>query len=294
MKQYLLSVTWRREPGRRTRRSSSPTSESTRSTRPSGRGRLGVRRRTAPAVDRDRRPGRRRRVRDHRRPVRRNQGAARRVLGHLGRDLDAALECAAGPPWRAAARSRSGRSRTCPRPVARRRVIDDTRSSGHFRREYGRCVATLVRLFGDIDLAEEAVQEAFTIAVDRWPATGLPPNPGGWITTTASNRAIDQLRREAARHDRSTQAALLLDGDAGQPRQVGPVHDDRLRLIFTCCHPALAQPPGRTHLAAARRPADPGDRAGVPGARAHHGAADRPGEEEDQGGAHPLPGAGRR
>ncbi len=112
--------------------------------------------------------------------------------------------------------------------------------AGHFRREYGRCVATLIRFLGDIDLAEEAVQEAFTVAVDRWPQTGLPPNPGAWITTTARNRAIDHLRREASRHDRHTQAALL-HGPDEPPTAAGPVTDDRLRLIFTCCHPALAR-----------------------------------------------------
>jgi RNA polymerase sigma-70 factor, ECF subfamily len=111
---------------------------------------------------------------------------------------------------------------------------------GYFRREYGRCVATLVRFFGDIDVAEEAVQEAFTVAVDRWPTTGLPPNPGAWITTTARNRAIDQIRRESSRQDRHAQAALLYWHD-DPPEQVGPVRDDRLRLIFTCCHPALAR-----------------------------------------------------
>ena len=111
---------------------------------------------------------------------------------------------------------------------------------GYFRREYGRCVATLVRFFGDIDIAEEAVQDAFTVALDRWPQQGLPPNPGAWITTTARNRAIDQLRREASRHDRHAQAALLY-GQEEPPEQVGPVRDDRLRLIFTCCHPALAR-----------------------------------------------------
>jgi RNA polymerase sigma-70 factor (ECF subfamily) len=111
---------------------------------------------------------------------------------------------------------------------------------GYFRREYGRCVATLIRFLGDIDLAEEAVQEAFAVAVDRWPVTGLPPNPGAWITTTARNRAIDHLRREASRHDRHAQAAMLY-GEDEPPEQVGPVKDDRLRLIFTCCHPALAR-----------------------------------------------------
>ena len=108
-----------------------------------------------------------------------------------------------------------------------------------FREESGRVVATLVRLFGDIDIAEEMVQEAFVVASERWPETGLPPNPGGWITTTARNRAIDRLRREASRHDRHAQAALLHES-AEPPEPVGDVKDDRLRLIFTCCHPALA------------------------------------------------------
>ncbi len=110
----------------------------------------------------------------------------------------------------------------------------------HFRREYGRTVATLVRSFGDIDVAEEAVQEAFIAAIDRWPVTGLPPNPGAWITTTSRNRAIDRLRREASRHDHHAQAALLHERHE-PPEPVGPVKDDRLRLIFTCCHPALAR-----------------------------------------------------
>ena len=107
-----------------------------------------------------------------------------------------------------------------------------------YRQEYGRCVATLVRVLRDIDLAEEAVQDAFATALERWPATGLPPNPGAWITTTARNRAIDRLRREAARDDKQAQAALLHQPD--EPQEVGPVRDDQLRLIFTCCHPALA------------------------------------------------------
>jgi len=107
-----------------------------------------------------------------------------------------------------------------------------------FREEFGRAVATLVRLFGDIDLAEEAVQDAFVVAVQRWPAAGVPPNPGGWIVTTARNRAIDRLRREASRDDRHAQAALLRHRDT--PQEVGPLPDDRLSLIFTCCHPSLA------------------------------------------------------
>jgi len=107
-----------------------------------------------------------------------------------------------------------------------------------FREEYGRAVAVLVRVFGDIDVAEEAVQDAFTTAVQRWPATGLPPSPAGWIITTARNRAIDRLRRESSREDRHARAALLHAGD--EPREEGAVGDDRLRLIFTCCHPALS------------------------------------------------------
>jgi len=99
-------------------------------------------------------------------------------------------------------------------------------------------VASLVRLFGDIDIAEEAVQDAFTAAVERWPSTGLPPSPAGWIITTARNRAIDRLRREASREDRHAQAALLHATD--EPAEEGAVQDDRLRLIFTCCHPSLA------------------------------------------------------
>ena len=108
-----------------------------------------------------------------------------------------------------------------------------------FREESGRVVATLVRLFGDIDIAEEMVQEAFLVATERWPETGLPANPGGWITTTARNRAIDRLRREGSRHDRHAQAALLHES-AEPPEPEGDVKDDRLRLIFTCCHPSLA------------------------------------------------------
>jgi len=107
-----------------------------------------------------------------------------------------------------------------------------------FRAEHGRAVAVLVRTFGDIDIAEDAVADAFAAAVERWPATGLPPSPAGWIITTARNRAIDRLRREASREDRHAQAALLHAGDV--PPGEGAVRDDRLRLIFTCCHPALA------------------------------------------------------
>src|SRR5215207_847429 len=107
-----------------------------------------------------------------------------------------------------------------------------------FRAEYGRAVAVLARHFGDLGIAEDAVQDAFTIAVARWPDAGIPPSPAGWIITTARNRAIDRLRRDAARQDRQAQAARLEAGDAAPEDDA--VEDDRLRLIFTCCHPALA------------------------------------------------------
>jgi RNA polymerase sigma-70 factor (ECF subfamily) len=108
-----------------------------------------------------------------------------------------------------------------------------------YRESSGRAVATLVRIFGDIDIAEEAVQEAFAVATERWPATGVPPNPGGWIVTTARNKALDRLRRESTRFGREAEATRMLAGPE-PPQEVGPVQDDRLRLIFTCCHPALA------------------------------------------------------
>ncbi|MDI3407125.1 RNA polymerase sigma factor [Streptomyces cavernicola] len=111
-----------------------------------------------------------------------------------------------------------------------------------FREEYGRAVAVLTRTFGDLDIAEEAVQDAFAEAVRRWPSAGAPPSPVGWIITTARNRAVDRLRREAARADKYAQAALLhaRDDQPAEDDEEGPVRDDRLRLIFTCCHPALS------------------------------------------------------
>ncbi len=108
-----------------------------------------------------------------------------------------------------------------------------------FRAEHGRVVATLTRRFGDIDVAEEAAQEAYLIALQRWPESGLPPNPGAWLTTTAQNRAIDRIRRESTRDTRHAQAAMITD-DSNSDETVSSVVDDRLRLMFTCCHPALA------------------------------------------------------
>ncbi|MFF2503518.1 RNA polymerase sigma factor [Streptomyces sp. NPDC058067] len=106
-----------------------------------------------------------------------------------------------------------------------------------FKQEYGKVVASLARRFGDLDLAEEAVSEALVAAVEHW-QSGLPPNPGGWLTTTATRKALDRLRRESARDTKQREALMLVDDSPAEP--TGPVVDDRLRLIFICCHPALA------------------------------------------------------
>jgi RNA polymerase sigma-70 factor, ECF subfamily len=106
------------------------------------------------------------------------------------------------------------------------------------REEWARVVATLTRRFGDLDIAEEAAAEAFATAVERWPADGVPPNPGGWLTTTAIRKAVDRIRRESKRDDKQQEAQLLYDDDPPEP--VDTIDDERLRLIFTCCHPALA------------------------------------------------------
>ena len=107
-----------------------------------------------------------------------------------------------------------------------------------YHAEWARVVATLARRFGDLDIAEEAAAEAFATAVERWPAHGVPPNPGAWLTTTATRKAIDRIRRESKREDKQKEAQMLYD--ANPPEPLGAIDDERLRLIFTCCHPALA------------------------------------------------------
>lgn len=123
---------------------------------------------------------------------------------------------------------------------------DDGDTARVFREESGRVVATLVRLCGDIDTAEEATQEAFVIAAQRWPEEGLPENPGGWIMTTAKRRALDHLRRESTRSERQSravrEAALTAEDKPGTEEGTTMIADDRLRLMFTCCHPSIAQP----------------------------------------------------
>src|SRR5216110_2708016 len=130
-----------------------------------------------------------------------------------------------------------------PRKISAAFPVDEAVVSRIFREEYGRSVAALIRAFGDIDVAEDAVQEAFALALGRWPGDGLPPNPGGWITTTARNRAIDRLRRESRGRALLGEVVVLSGGadDRGVAEDVGPVQDNRLRLIFTCCHPALSK-----------------------------------------------------
>ncbi|MEV8507747.1 RNA polymerase sigma factor [Actinoplanes sp. NPDC051475] len=105
------------------------------------------------------------------------------------------------------------------------------------RQEWARVVAALTRRFGDLDIAEEAAAEAFAVAVERWPADGVPPNPGAWLTTTGNRKAIDRIRRESKRDDKHREARMMYDEP---PEPLGAIDDDRLRLIFTCCHPALA------------------------------------------------------
>ncbi|MEI7056181.1 sigma-70 family RNA polymerase sigma factor [Nocardioides sp. CCNWLW239] len=115
--------------------------------------------------------------------------------------------------------------------------IDEAITRAH-QEEWARVVASLAKRFGDLDIAEDAAAEAFTVAVERWPLDGVPPNPGAWLTTTANRRAIDRIRRESKRDDKQKEAVAMHDDTPHEP--LGAIEDDRLRLLFTCCHPALA------------------------------------------------------
>ncbi|OIJ26445.1 RNA polymerase sigma factor [Nocardioides luteus] len=115
--------------------------------------------------------------------------------------------------------------------------VDEAITRAHHE-EWARVVASLTRRFGDLDIAEDAAAEAFAVAVERWPLDGVPPNPGAWLTTTANRRAIDRIRRESKRDDKQKEAVAMHDDTPHEP--LGAIEDDRLRLLFTCCHPALA------------------------------------------------------
>src|SRR4051812_34646729 len=202
-----------------------------------GRGPLGLRRRPRGARDghRHRQPRRGRGV--HRRTLRGVEGVPGRLLDPRG------SRPRRGPP--AGDRGVEGlqpEDRGAPVPVS---AVDvqEAITRAH-REEWARVVATLTKRFGDLDIAEEAAAEAFATAVERWPADGVPPNPGAWLTTTANRKAIDRLRRENKRDDKQKEAQVLYDDGPPEPR--GTIDDDRLRLMFTCCHPALA---GETRVA---------------------------------------------
>ena len=163
-----------------------------------------------------------------------------------------------------------------------------------YREEWGRAVAILTRVLGDLQLAEDAVQDAFTIALERWQRDGEPANPGAWIVTTARNRAIDRLRREQT-FARKAELLARLEALPAEEDDVSSIPDDRLALVFTCCHPALAaEARDRADAARGRRPDDGRDRPRVPRRRARDGAAARAREAEDPRRRHPVPRAAGR
>src|ERR671910_2124376 len=170
--------------------------------------------------------------------------------------------------------------------------IDEVITRVH-RDEWARVVAALTSRFSDLDIAEEAAAEALTTALERWPADGVPPNPGAWLTTTANRKAIDRIRRENKRDDKHREAQMAYHDDPPEPP--GAIDDDRLRLIFTCCHAALAiGSPRGADAAHGRRSDRARDRPCLPGAGDGHGSADHPREGQDQSGTHPLSRAVRR
>src|ERR1700744_4962981 len=194
------------------------------------------RRPSAAGGDGDHRPPRRQRQPDHRRALRRRQGGSRRLLRARGsRPRRGAGVCRADP---------GGAARRCGRGAAAGRDSDGGGSliEQVFRREGGRVLAALVGLLGDIDLAEEAAQEAFAIAAERWPRDGPPQHPVAWLVATGRNRAIDRVRRERTLQDKTRLLAAAQPAASMDEMDLddSTIPDERLELIFTCCHPALA------------------------------------------------------
>ena len=225
---------------------------------------------------------------DDRRAVRRDEGSARRLLPdrrrHARRGDRVGREDPVRPRRR---RSRCARSST----EAETRIDDLARA---FRDERARCIAILGRVLGDLDLAEDAVQDAFVGAAERWPRDGVPRNPGAWLVTTARNRAIDRIRREQTLA-RKTELLARAEQLAGRRRGGDVIPDERLELIFACCHPALAAGgAGRADAEPRRRADDAGDRARVPRPGGDARAAARAREAEDPRRGDPAPRAARR
>ena len=195
-------------------------------------------------------------------------------------DLDAALAWATEGSKACGGRARSGRSRC---GCVRQRVTPPSGIERIFREEYGRVVASLTRRFGDLDVAEEAAGEALLVALERWPVDGVPPNPGGWLTTTAGTGAPSTGSAASQQRDAKHRAALMI------ARRHPPRADRRRRRRPAPADLHLLPPgagtrgPGGAHPAAARRPDRRRDRRGVPRPRDDHGPADHPGQGQDQG-----------
>ena len=240
------------------------------------------------AEHRDRRRRHRRRARHHRRPVQRVQGADRRLLGRRGRRPRRRHR-----RWPPAGRRPAGARSRCAPSRASEPARPTVEVEAVYRAEFGRVVASLTGRFGDLDLAEEMAQEAFVEAVRRWPTEGVPPNPGGWLTVVARNKALDRLRRESTRQARHEEAEMLTAHE--DPARPGHLGDRRAAPAALHLLPPGARPrgAGRADPAAARWPhrARGGER--LPRARAHDGAADHPSQAQDRRREHPLPGAAR-
>ena len=228
-----------------------------------------------------RRPRPRRRDDGHRRPVRRDEGAGRRLLRRRVQGPRPGDRARAAHPDRLDGLGRD--------PPDRRVSVESL-----FREEWGRAVSILIRVLGDFELAEDAVQEAFVTAVERWPRDGTPRNPSAWIVATARNRAIDRIRRERTLARKTELLARLEELRTEEDDDVSSIPDERLSLVFTCCHPALA-PEARVALTLREVGGlpDARDRARVPRPRVDARAAARAREAEDPRRGHPVPRAAR-